>query len=181
MPDAVYPPPHVAAPQLKTPRPQNVRLAQPSDEDALVAMLHLMHGENGFSPLSEKKVRAIIKRGTTPPLPHEIKPIIGIIDDENGNIVGSVCLTAGVWWYSDDTNWHLEDLWLFVHPDHRSLKENLSAPLIQFAKWAADGVGLPLLLGILTNSRVEAKTRLYSKQIPWKGALFFYEPAHGTE
>ena len=75
-------------------------------------------------------------------------------------------------WYSDDA--HLEELFAFTKVEFRKTKNSID--LINFAKWCSDESGMPLLIGIISNHRTEAKVRLYqrvfSKPI---GNFFFYK------
>jgi GNAT superfamily N-acetyltransferase len=75
-------------------------------------------------------------------------------------------------WYSDD--WQLLELSLFVHPDHR--KTTFAKQLMQFMKAASEGLKLDLTIGVFSNSRTEAKIRLYQRQFPQVGAYFCFRP-----
>lgn len=151
---------------ILTPKPDSVRLAGPEDEERVYKFLTLLHAENGMGKLSPDRSWAIIHKGT-----RKEGGIIGVIE-KDGQIVASIGLALSQWWYSDD--WHVEELWSFVHPDHRT--DHHFEDLLQFAKWVADSMSLPALLGILTVARAEAKTRLYRKYLPQVGALFLYVP-----
>lgn len=141
-----------------------VRMARPEDEESVYALLMQLHAENGLSPVSEQKTRAMIRRAT-----QKDGGIIGLIEGKDG-IEASVGLLLTQWWYSEA--WHLEEMWTFVHPDHR--RTTHAKRLIEFAKWASDRMGVPLLMGILTRDRLAPKLRLYQRQIPQVGALFVH-------
>ena len=72
---------------------------------------------------------------------------------------------------------HLNEIWCFVHPDHR--RSTHARRLIEFGKWCADrlsgeGVRVPLLLGIVTRHRLLPKLRLFQRQAPQVGAIFMH-------
>lgn len=141
-----------------------VRIAGQEDAAGLWALLHLMHDENGVAPIDDEKLKWTLARGLA-----RDKAVIGVIGDV-GAPVASVGLYAGEWWYS--TEQHLEDLWNFVHPEHR--RSTYAKDLIQFAKRASDDLGIPLLMGVLSTERTKAKVRLYERQLPFAGAIFLY-------
>ena len=53
-------------------------------------------------------------------------------------------------------------------------KSQHAKDLINFSKWVAEQFGMPLLMGILSNDRTEAKIRLYQRHIHHCGALFIH-------
>jgi hypothetical protein len=141
-----------------------VRLARPDDEAAVYALLLDLHGENALGSLAPAKVEAMLRRGT-----RGEGGVIGIIDGPRG-IEASIGLVMTQWWYSEE--WHLEEMWNFVHPDHR--RSTHAKKLVEFAKWTSDRLGVPLLLGILTRHRLLPKMRLLQRQMPQVGALFLH-------
>ncbi len=72
---------------------------------------------------------------------------------------------------------HLEELIVFTDPEHR--KSNHAQALIQWMKDQVKNTGLPLMTGIMSNHRTEAKVRLYSRMLPKVGAFFFLSPKGG--
>jgi hypothetical protein len=141
-----------------------VRLARPEDDKPVYELLRRLHAENALGSLAPAKVMAMVRRGT-----RGEGGVIGIISGESG-IEASIGLVMGQWWYSDD--WHLEEMWNFVHPDHR--RSTHAKKLVEFAKWTSDRLGVPLLLGILTRHRLLPKMRLLQRQVPQVGALFLH-------
>jgi GNAT superfamily N-acetyltransferase len=142
-----------------------VRIATAADRDGMIALLHMMYEENGVASLSIPKMLSVLDRG----LARE-KSIIGIIE-ENGVIKASIGLYAHSWWYSEA--FHIEDTWCFVHPEHR--KSTYAKSLLKFAKKFADGLGVQLLIGVLSSERTTAKVRLYEKEFgPSMGCGFVY-------
>lgn len=95
--------------------------------------------------------------------------IIGVIGPE-GALEGSIFLLISRFWYSRQK--HLEELWTFVHPDHR--KSAHAKTLIGFAKQCSDQMAVPLNIGVLSNERTEAKLRLYERQLGKPSGAFFF-------
>jgi len=99
--------------------------------------------------------------------------MIGIIGKENGPIEGAILLRIGPMWYSHDMV--VEEKAIFIHPDHRGAKDGRARKLVEFAKKTANELGIPLLIGVLSNKRTEGKIRLYERQLGKpSGAFFLY-------
>lgn len=142
-----------------------VRIATFEDREGMIKLLHQMHKENGVAPLSEPKMLAALDKGL-----RRDHAIIGVIGDP-GDIKASIGLFAWSWWYSND--WHLEDFYNFVRADSR--KSTYARDLLDFAKRAADEIGVQLLIGVLSTTRTKAKIKLYERSFgPQKGAAFVY-------
>ncbi len=72
-------------------------------------------------------------------------------------------------WYT--RSFHLEELFNFVHPGYRH--SNYADALLRFAGYSSDQLGIPLLIGVLTNARMAAKVRLYRRRLGMPvGAVF---------
>lgn len=97
--------------------------------------------------------------------------VIGVIGPK-GALEGLVFLLIGQFWYS--TERHLEEIVVFTDPECR--KSNHAQALVKWMKDQVELTGLPLLTGILSNHRTEAKVRLYSRMLPKAGAFFFLAP-----
>jgi hypothetical protein len=136
-----------------------VRLAQPSDEPELLHLFRLMHAEGGMRPLDIECVRETFARAFG--RQGGILAVIGA----SGHIRAMQYLLITRWYYTREN--HLEELWNWVHPDHRN--SDYSKLLIDHAKSCSDqlsasmGVKVPLIMGVLTNNRMAAKVRLYRK------------------
>lgn len=142
---------------------ETVTIALPSDFTNLMAFLRLMHKENAIAPIVEKRVENILSRGLA-----RDNAVIGVIRGPSG-IEASTGLYLGNFWYSDSI--HIEDLWCFVHPDHR--RTSHAKDLLNFARWASTELGKPLLMGVLSTERTSAKVRLYNRALGAPaGALF---------
>ena len=76
-------------------------------------------------------------------------------------------------WFSDE--FQLLELFNFVRPDSRA--SDFAKSLIGYAKTCAEGLGIDLMIGVLSNERMEAKVRLYGRMLPKAGELFCYRPA----
>jgi hypothetical protein len=75
----------------------------------------------------------------------------------------------------------LEEMCVYVHPDYRAAKGGRARKLVEFAKKVSEELELPLMIGILSNSRTDAKTRLYERQFGAPaGAFFLYGIKTGT-
>lgn len=158
-----------------TQRPLSVRIARPSEEERLFKTLMLLGEENAMAEISKPKVRAMLQRCRSPEPGQPRYGVIGVIDAPKGGIAATVGLVTGQWWYTEE--WHCEEVWSFVHPDHRRDKANHAKDLIQFSKWWGEQLGWPVLMGVLSNVRTLGKIRLYAREIPLVGALFLHRAA----
>lgn len=144
-----------------------IRTATPDDIDDVLALLRLMHGENGRGSLSEAKVRAAVERGT-----RQQRSVIGLIG-ERGVPQASIGIFIESFWYTEAE--HLEDLWNFVHPGFR--RSSHAREMIDWGKAWCNGLGIPLGMGIMSIDRVWEKVELYERRLgPPVGAAFWYEP-----
>lgn len=166
-----------AAVEAKVERPVNVRIALPSDEDAIFDLLTGPGGlyeENALFPLSKRKVRNTIHYGCAQHNGQIGKPggpqgIIGVIEHE-GKIVGTVGMGFSEFWYTETM--HLSEYWNFVHPDFR--KTDYANDLIDFAKWCSQRLNLLLHMGIISTHRVKGKVRLYQRKMRYMGGYFMF-------
>lgn len=150
-----------------TDRPENIRIATHGDEKALYDFIAAGHHESAIFPMSCFKVNQLIDAAIS--RTHPI--IIGVIDAPDKNeIAASICIIYEQLWYTD--HWTLNELWNNVRPDHR--RSNYAKDLIQFAKWVAETTDRSLNIGIVTTERMEAKIRLYKRQLKQTGAYFMY-------
>lgn len=145
-------------PQLPT-----VRIAQPDDADAIMAMCHRLWEENGLFTYSEEKVFDCLKRCYT-----EKGTIVGVIG-EPGRIEASTCMGISDYYYTHD--WHLAEYWNYVQPEYR--KSRNAEALIEFGKACAEKMGIPLITGIVTNKRMAGKVRLYRRMLGYPSGVLF--------
>lgn len=141
-----------------------VRIATQADEPAIYELLIRMHGESGMFAFNEKRVREHIEAGT-----RYKGGIAGVIEGPKG-VEATIGIATGQVWYSDD--WHISELWNFIHPDYRT--SGHAPRLIKFAQWCSDQMQLPLLVGVVSNKRTEAKVRLYKRLLPQTGTFFMW-------
>lgn len=141
-----------------------VRIATQADEPDLLKLCKELHAENGFLfTMNEERVKETLKRAWD-----RQGGIVGVIDG-NKEIEGAIFLLFSTIWYTDD--WHIEELFNFIRPAYRVSKH--AETLIEFAKNCQRGIGLPLMIGVLTNSRMEAKVRLYRRKLDMPAGAFF--------
>lgn len=142
-----------------------VRIATVKDEPEILRLLHMMHEESGLTDLDVDAARetfsfAFKKKGG----------IIGVIGDSD-KIEAAIFLLITRFWYRRKN--HLEELFNYVHPDHR--RSGHARTLIKFAKKCVDEIGIPLHIGVLTNKRMVEKVRLYRMSLGLPcGAFFMY-------
>lgn len=141
-----------------------VRTATEADEEAIMRLCRLLHEENGQFAMSDDKVRDALRQGL-----ERRGGIVGVIDGADG-IEAVIFMIIGQLWYSED--WMLEEMFNFVHPDHR--RSTHAKRLIEYAKECATRLGIPLMIGVLSNHRTEAKVKLYERHLPKSGAYFIY-------
>lgn len=150
-----------------------VRVANKDDLDELMKLA--VHGcdENGFLNPDMGKIASEFW-----PALNGDHGICAVIGKKDGPIEGMVLLRIGQMWYSDQTV--VEEKAIFIYPEFRSAKGGRAARLVEFSKKVADKLDLPLLIGVLSNSRTEAKIRLYTRKLgPPSGAFFLYKAKTG--
>jgi GNAT superfamily N-acetyltransferase len=160
----------------------NVRLATPEDENALLDLALRAWHENGVMDINEEKMRGMIR-----PALYLWQGLCGVIGEPGEKIEGAVLLRVSQMWYSD--SWLLEEKAVFVDPDFRKVGGGRSSQsvgharrLVEFCKEAADKLSVPLLIGVLSNTRTKAKVRLYERQFGEPaGAFFLYGVKTGHE
>ena len=147
-----------------------VRLGVEADIPQLLAMGRKLHAENAMMPLSENRILGAAWRAVK-----QDRAMVGVVG-KPGALEGMIYLTVGQFWYSDKP--HLEELYAYVLPEYRR-SQNAKA-LVEFAKSSADRLGVPLLIGIISNDRTAAKVRMYKRQLgEAAGAWFLYNGKTG--
>jgi GNAT superfamily N-acetyltransferase len=151
-----------------------IRMGTPEDIYGMMDLALMACEENGF--VNPDKTKLMTELWQALNLNYGM---IGIIGKENGPIEGAILLRIGPMWYSHDMV--VEEKAIFIHPDHRGAKEGRARRLVEFAKSAADELGIPLLIGVLSNKRTEGKIRLYERQLGKPtGAFFLYGAKTGS-
>jgi N-acetylglutamate synthase-like GNAT family acetyltransferase len=143
----------------------HVRTATPEDEDSIIKLAHLVGVENGLFQMNEEKVRNLLR-----PLLYLHGGIVGVIGSGD-SMEGVIILRISQNWYSDAS--FLEEMCVFVHPDYRAAKGGRARKLVEFAKKVSEKLEMPLMIGVLSNSRTDAKTRLYERQFGNPAGAFF--------
>jgi hypothetical protein len=150
------------------PKDLYIRVGTPEDIDEIMVVAMQATEENGFLEASPAK------------LVQEIYPalcqdhgIVGLIGPKDGAIEGIVVLRIGTMWYSEAPV--VEEKAIFVHPEFRSARGARARRLCDFSKKVSDTLGIPLIIGVLSNNRTEAKVRMYERQFGKpSGAFFLY-------
>ena len=154
-----------------TAEPSLVRPVKADNCDVLVDLLRLRHEEFGLGRFDPRRASdtlqiAIDASGSV---------IAGIIDG-NGGPVATIGIALAQFW--DEADAHLEALWDYVHPDHRTTSaENQTGHttrLHRFAMLSADKLGVPLLMGSAMRAGSNGKIHAYCKNFRPAGAFFTY-------
>jgi len=150
-----------------------VRVGTPEDVDSIMELALNACSENGFV----NAVPARLLSDIWPALNRD-HGLIGIIGEQGEKPEAAVLLRIGTMWYSDQQV--LEEKAVFVSPEYRGAKTGRARRLIEFSKEVADTLSIPLIIGVLSNDRTEAKIRLYERQFGKPtGAFFLYGAATG--
>ena len=144
------------------------RVATPDDLEELMNLAMMACDENGFlNPTPHMLLEQIY------PALHQDNGIVGCVGPQDGAIEGAILLRTGVTWYS--TVPILEEKGLFILPQFRNAKGGRGKMLCEFSKHTADMLGMPLMIGVLSNHRTAGKIRLYSRLFGEpSGAFFLY-------
>jgi len=150
-----------------------VRVATPEDVDDIMELAIAACKENGFVNPNPLKLLEQIWSAL-----NNDHGVVGVIGHPGEKPQGAILLRVVSMWYSDDEI--LEEKAIFIHPDFRSAKGGRARRLCEFAKQVSEGLGIPLLIGVLSNHRTDAKVRLYERQFGKPtGAFFLYNARTG--
>lgn len=156
-----------------TATPSIVRIAGPSDRQEIWRLFLQGHKENGLFELAPEKVDWLITRmlqpETIPEWDTGPRGTIGVIGPV-GNLEGLAFVVVGGFWYTYER--HLEELIVYVDPECR--KSGHSRALIEWMKRQSLDTSLPLVTGIVSSHRTEAKVKLYERMLPKVGAFFLF-------
>lgn len=156
-----------------TTTPSIVRTAGPSDRTEIWRLFLQGHKENGLFELAPEKVDWFLTRMLHPESIPEWdtgpRGIIGVIGP-TGSLEALSFLTIGKFWYSNSS--HIEELLVYVDPECR--KSGHAKALVEWMKAQSSETGLPLLTGIISNTRTEAKCRLYGRLLPKVGEFYLW-------
>ena len=141
------------------------------DRDGLVDLLKLRHAEFGLGRYSPARAASVIEIAVTA----TGTVIVGVIDGGAGP-VATIGLSLAQFWDEEDA--HLEALWDYVHPEHRTTSsENQTGHttrLHRFAMLVADRLSVPLLMGSAMRAGSQGKIHAYCKNFRPAGAFFTY-------
>lgn len=131
-------------------------------------MCRELHAENAMFSMNEEKVTAMLEKAF-----NKQGAIIGALGP-TGSIEGAIFMLISSFWYTSD--FCLEELFSYVRPEFR--RSTNAKELINFGKRCSDELGIPLVIGVVSNERTKAKVGLYQRQLSDPcGAYFLHRPA----
>ena len=149
----------------------HVRPAVMGDYNDLIAMGHEVFQENGLLALDEDLIRA----GAIAAI-QGADSVVGCIGPV-GALEAAIHLSMCRFWYTHEA--HLEEMWAVVRPGFRKSKN--AQALIEFAKDLAIELKRPLLIGVLSSQRTEAKVKMYRRKLGAPtGAYFLFNAETGV-
>jgi hypothetical protein len=150
----------------------SIRLATEDEVDDVMQLAMLAAEENGFLDAN-----AVLLLETVYPSLQMNRGLCGVIG-EPGKLEAFVVLRIGTMYYSPQLC--VEEKVVYVHPDFRAAKGGRARKLCEFSKHVADTLNLPLLIGICSSSRTQAKVKLYERIFgPPAGAYWLYRTQTG--
>lgn len=149
----------------------HVRVAQPQDFKSVMDLASQVSTENGlFAPTLDMVAGEIWSALNGD------HGIVGVIGNAGNELEGFVLLRVGNTWYSQAEI--IEEKTVFVSKKFRSAKGGRARKLCEFSKKVADELGLPLLIGILSNQRTQGKVEMYKRVFGDPAGAFFLYGAH---
>ncbi len=143
-----------------------VRKAILSDKPQIMEMCIENHNDNGQFSIDPGKVEAMIDRAF-----NGGGAIIGVVGSQQ--IEGMLVLLISQFWYTSD--WCLEEIMNFVRPQFR--KSTHARDMIDFGKRCSNELGIPLVIGVVSNERTRAKMELYRRRLGEPcGGYFMHKP-----
>jgi hypothetical protein len=98
--------------------------------------------------------------------------LVGVIGGAPGEpLEGMIILRIGNPWYSQEKI--LDEKVIYVAPEFRSAKGGRAGKLAEWSKTISEKLGIPLAIGVLSNTRTEAKIRLYERVFGAPAGVFF--------
>jgi hypothetical protein len=143
-----------------------VRKAVLADKPDIMQMCEENHCDNGQFSFCARKVETTIDRAF-----NGGGAIIGVVGQNQ--IEGMLVLVIDQFWYTQD--WCLEEYQNYVRPQFR--KSTHAKDMINFGQRCSDELGIPLVIGVVSNERTRAKMELYRRQLGEpKGGYFMHLP-----
>jgi len=159
--------------------PSIVRVARPEDFEEVWRLLLQGHHENGHRKLAPEKAAWYVHRALFPHLIPNwdtgFRGVIGVIGDV-GRLEALAFISVSGFWYTHER--HIEEFIVYVDPECR--RSFHARALINWMKERVEKTQLPLLTGVISNERTEAKVALYERMLPKIGAFFFQQPQSVT-
>jgi GNAT superfamily N-acetyltransferase len=153
-----------------------VRYGEPADEREIHMLLMIAHAENSIFKYDLNKTAFIIRRllftPWLPPTDPGIRGAFGVIGPKGGVLQALAMMAISHQWYSHAP--YLEEFIVYVHPEYRN--RNHAARLLDWMMERSDQMGIPLLTGVLSQTRTEAKCRLYRRKLTPVGQFFMHMP-----
>lgn len=131
-----------------------VRTGNPADVHPLMRVALMACEENSLTKVNPSKLLGEVWASL-----NLDRGIVGVIGTDP--IEAAILLRVEPLFYSDDLC--LLERAIFVNPDYRR-GGGRAKLLCEWAKNAAQELSMPLVIGILSSQRVEAKIRLYERQ-----------------
>lgn len=152
----------------------HVRVATPQDFASVMTLAMMVAKENGiFEPDMSMVVNDIW------PALNGDRGLVGVIGKPGDELEGFVLLRIGNLWYSPAEI--IEEKTVFVAPKYRSAKGGRARKLCEFSKKVSDELGLPLIIGVVSNHRTKGKEGLYNRLFgPPAGAFWLYGARTGS-
>jgi GNAT superfamily N-acetyltransferase len=98
--------------------------------------------------------------------------LVGVIGGDAGEpLEAMIILRIGSMWYSHENI--LDEKAIYVAPEFRSAKGGRARKLAEWAKTVSEKLGIPLAIGVLSNTRTEAKIRLYERVFGAPAGVYF--------
>jgi hypothetical protein len=141
--------------QLATLIASPVTKARPEDRAAIIELCREDWAENSQFSLSLPKLETMISR-----ILDQDEGVIGIIR-RSGEIEAVMAMRISQFLFSED--YVLEEVLNFVRPQYR--RSTNAKDMIAFAKRCSEEIGIPLVIGVVSNERTAAKVQLYERQL----------------
>lgn len=143
-----------------------VRIGVPQDMHGVMEMALQVCEENGISEPDIEKIAADIW-----PSLHQHHGLVGILGNPGEQMEGFVLLRLGTMWYSHAPI--VEEKTVFVREEFRNGTAKRAVKLCEFSKQVADELGVPLIIGIVSNRRTKGKVRMYERIFGEPAGAFF--------